>query len=331
MSVLDALTDSERAKVRRSGEAGWREPMLATLTEKRFSHSGWIYEPKLDGVRAVACSGGETPVLWSRNHKNMNVSYPELVRALREQAGSGTVADGEIVAFDGNRTSFEKLQPRIHLTDPKRIAASEVTVYYYLFDLLEWQGYDLTRIPLRSRKRVLRTAFDWSDPLRFSAHHNTDGEEYYRYACENGWEGVIAKRAESTYRHGRSGDWLKFKCTASQELVVGGFTEPQGSRIGFGALLLGYYRNGALVYAGKVGTGYDEKQLRSLRSELNEIETRDRPFAGDVVEPGAHWVRPRLVAEIGFSEWTDDGKLRHPRFLGLRGDKNADQVVKEGS
>jgi DNA ligase D-like protein (predicted ligase) len=303
--------------------------MLATRTEDRFSRDGWIFERKLDGVRAVSSVGDSGPVLWSRNRKKMNAGYPELEAALASRVRDEIVVDGEIVAFEGNRTSFERLQPRIHLTDARRVAASDVTVYYYLFDILEYAGYDLTRLPLRTRKKVLRHSVDFADPLRLSRHRNGAGEEYYRRACERGWEGVVAKRAGSAYRHGRSKDWLKFTCSASQELVIGGFTEPRGSRRGFGALLVGYYQGEDLRYAGKVGTGYAESLLRSLRSQLDAIEVRSRPFGETVTEQGAHWVEPRLVAQIGFSEWTDEGKLRHPRFLGLRQDKKAKDVVRE--
>lgn len=329
MTALDRLKEADRARLRPAAEPGWRDPMLATLTDDRFSHDDWIFERKLDGVRAVSSSDGSGPVLWSRNRKKMNVSYPELESALAEQARDGIVVDGEIVAFEGNRTSFERLQPRIHLTDARRIAASDVTVYYYLFDILEYAGYDLTRLPLRTRKGVLQHAIDFADPIRYSRHRNAAGEEYYRQACERGWEGVIAKRANAAYQHGRSKDWLKFKCSADQELVIGGFTEPRGSRHGFGALLLGYYQGERLRYAGKVGTGFDESLLRSLRADLDAIEVRTRPFGETVPEAAAHWVEPRMVAQIGFSEWTDDGKLRHPRFQGLRRDKNAKDVVRE--
>lgn len=329
MTALEQLRDADRARLRPAQGHGWREPMLATLTDDPFSHEDWIFERKLDGVRAVSSSGGSGPVIWSRNRKKMNGSYPELESALREHVREDLVVDGEIVAFQGNQTSFERLQQRIHVTDPRRIAASEVTVYYYLFDILEYAGYDLTRIPLRTRKRILQHAVDFADPLRYSPHRNAAGEQSYRQACARGWEGVIAKRANASYRHGRSKDWLKFKCTASQELVIGGFTEPRGSRRGFGALLVGYYQGETLRYAGKVGTGYDEALLRSLRSQLDDLEVRSRPFGESVAENGAHWVEPRLVAQIGFAEWTEDGKLRHPRFQGLRHDKNAKAVVRE--
>ncbi|MFG1647034.1 non-homologous end-joining DNA ligase [Amycolatopsis sp. NPDC049252] len=309
---------------------GWREPTLATLTDRRFSDDGWIFERKLDGVRALCVRDSGPPTLYSRNRKVMDKAYPELVEALASQGGPRFVADGEIVAFDerGN-TSFAALQPRIHVADPDRARATGVRVYYYLFDLLYYDDQDTTALPLRQRKALLRDAFDFEDPLRLSTHRNAEGEKFFEEACRRGWEGVVAKRADSPYRHGRTPEWLKFKCARGQELVIGGFTDPQGARHGFGALLLGYHEDGALKYAGKVGTGFDEKMLASLHAQLKEREVGRSPFGGPVKEPGAHWVRPDLVAQIGFAEWTRDGRLRHPRFAGLREDKKAADVVRE--
>jgi bifunctional non-homologous end joining protein LigD len=308
---------------------GWREPMLATLTEQRFSSENWVFERKLDGVRAICSRDGDTPRLWSRNRRAMDSSYPEIVEALAERGGPRFVADGEIVAFDGAQTSFATLQPRIHLTDPADALATGINVYYYLFDLLYFDDFDATSLPLRQRKQLLRDAFDFGDPLRFSAHRNGEGERFYAQACERGWEGLIAKRADSPYRHGRSGDWLKFKCVRDQEFVVGGFTDPQGSRAGFGALLIGYYEGERLRFAGKVGTGYDNALLQHLRARLDSLEQDASPFAERIRDRGLHWVRPEVVVEVGFAEWTGDGRLRHPRFSGLREDKDAGDVVRE--
>ncbi|WP_236790013.1 non-homologous end-joining DNA ligase [Amycolatopsis sp. GM8] len=310
-------------------EPGWREPELATLTQRRFSSENWVFERKLDGIRAICSRAGGTPTLWSRNHHVINDSYPEIVEALAAHGGSHFVADGEIVAFDGTRTSFAKLQHRLHLTDPIRIEATGVHVYYYLFDLLVFGHADATPLPLRQRKQLLRNAFDWTDPLRYSNHRNTDGERYFAYACAHGWEGLIAKRADAPYRAGRSADWLKFKCVKDQEFVVGGYTAPGGSRSGFGALLVGYYDQGRLRYAGKVGTGYTEATLRELSGTLGELRRDRSPFDDDVPERGPRWVRPELVVQVRFSEWTADGRLRHPRFTGVRDDKPADEVVRE--
>ncbi|GAA4838121.1 non-homologous end-joining DNA ligase [Saccharopolyspora rosea] len=326
---LRLLTDDQRAALRSWSGGTWHEPALATLTDQRFSDPNWIYERKLDGVRVIAGCEGARPVLWSRNHKRADSAYPEIIDALAACAVDRFVVDGEVVAFEGNQTSFARLQKRIHLTDPKQARRTGVPVYYYVFDLLAFGGVDLTALPLRVRKRLLRECFEFTDPLRFSAHRSGDGEAFFRQACEHGWEGLIAKRADRPYRGGRSRDWLKFKCVADQEFVIGGFTDPKGARFGFGALLVGYYQGSRLRYAGKVGTGYDERTLRDLRRRLDGLAREDPPFADEVGERGAHWVRPELVAQIGFTEWTDDGKLRHPRFSGLRNDKRPQDVVRE--
>ena len=308
------------------------KPMLATLTEERFSDDAWIFERKLDGVRAICSRDGaqRDPVLWSRNQNVISESYPEILRALRHHGGARFVADGELVAFDGHQTSFAKLRQRIHLTDPRRIEATGVQVFYYLFDLVALDGSDLTGRPLLERKHRLATAFDFVDPLRLSTHRVGDGEEFYRVACSRGWEGLVAKRADSRYMEGRSRDWLKMKCVLEQEFVIGGFTDPAGSRAGFGALLVGYHERGRFRYAGKVGTGYDQRTLRRMRDQLDGLEQRRSPFHDPVSEPGSHWVRPETVVQVRFSEWTGDGKLRHPRFLGVRTDKSASEVTREG-
>jgi bifunctional non-homologous end joining protein LigD len=255
-------------------------------------------------------------------------TYPELVRALRQQRGD-FVVDGEVVAFDGNRTSFERLQRRIGLTDPVQAEESGVPVYFYLFDLLRAGGQDLTACPLRERKRRLRATVRFGGPLRYTAHRNTDGEALLAEACRRRWEGVIAKRAAGPYVHGRSTDWLKFKCVAEQEFVIGGFTDPAGSRHGFGALLVGVYDGNDLCYAGKVGTGFDHGTLTGLRTRMDALATASSPFRDPVRQRGTHWIRPKLVAEIGFTEWTRDGRLRHPQFIGLRRDKPPRAVVRE--
>lgn len=328
---LKLLGGGERSLLRRAESVDFVAPMLATLTDRRFSDQNWIFERKLDGVRAVVVRDTASSMLWSRNRLRMDDTYPEIVDALDAHGPERFVADGEIVAFDGAQTSFSRLQQRIGISDATRARRVGVPVFLYLFDLLVIGDVDVTRLPLRARKRLLRETFDFTDPLRYSAHRNTEGETYHEQACRRGWEGLIAKRADSRHRSGRSGDWLKFKCVRAQEVVVGGFTEPAGSRTGFGALLVGYYDNGQLRYAGKVGTGYDMQTLTDLRSRLDALERASSPFATRVRERGAHWVEPELVAQIGFSEWTGDGMLRHPRFQGLRTDKAATEVVREQS
>jgi bifunctional non-homologous end joining protein LigD len=327
MSILAVLGEGERALLR-PAEAGFVPPMLATLTADHFSDPKWIFERKLDGVRAVVVRDEQGTALYSRTEKAMTRTYPELVEALGR--GSALVADGEIVAFDGAQTSFSKLQARLGLTDPERARATGVAVFLYLFDVMVVEGCDVTRLPQRPRKKLLRRAVRFADPIRLSTHRNADGEAFLEQACARGWEGLIAKREDAVYRPGKRSDaWLKFKCVREQELVVGGWTDPAGSRQGFGALLVGVYDGERLVYAGKVGTGFDERLLRSLRERFDGLAVTESPFAGSVREKGAHWLRPELVAQIGFTEWTRDGRLRHPRYLGLRDDKDPHDVVRE--
>lgn len=329
MDEVADLPEDAREKARSKKQPSWTEPMLARLTRERFSDSDWIYERKLDGERCLAFKKKRAVQLYSRNQKSLNCSYPELVEALKEQEAAGFIIDGEVVAFEGNRTSFARLQNRFQIKDPEKARRSGVKVYYYVFDILYTDGYDVTGVPLRYRKALLKRLICFQDPLRYLTHRNRHGESYYKEACEKGWEGVIAKRALSEYTHGRSSDWLKFKCVKEQELVVGGFTDPAGSRKGFGALLVGFYEGKKLKYAGKVGTGFDDRTLESLRDRMSKIERPAPPFGEAVKVKGAHWVEPEMVAQVGFTEWTGDGKLRHPRFLGLRRDKRPEDVVKE--
>jgi bifunctional non-homologous end joining protein LigD len=304
--------------------------MLATLTERRFSDPDWVFERKLDGVRGLAFRRADTVRLLSRNRLSMN--YPEIVEALADQPADDFVVDGEVVAFEGRLTSFARLQGRMHVRGDGRARGTRIRVFFYLFDILHLDGYALTRLPLRRRKSLLRKALRWDDPIRFLPHRTEHGERFHREACQQGFEGVIGKRASAPYAHGRSDDWLKLKCVADQELVIGGFTDPKGSRAGFGALLVGYYEDGSLAYAGKVGTGYNEALLRDLRQKMDQLARDDPPFTrntDNLPRRDVHWVEPKLVAQIGFTEWTRDGRLRHPRFQGLRRDKKPRDVVRE--
>jgi bifunctional non-homologous end joining protein LigD len=305
------------------------EPMKAKLGAAPFSDPDWVFERKLDGIRAIARREGDAVSLTSRTGKDLTPSYPELVEALAAEPADDFVADGEIVAFDGAQTSFAKLQGRMHVKDPRLARLTEIPVFLYLFDLLRFDGHDLTELPLRARKGALRRAFSFHGPVRYTPHRNEHGERFFREACEKGWEGLIAKRADSAYSHTRSGNWVKLKCGREQELVIGGFTPPQGSRRHFGALLVGYYEDGALRFAGKVGTGFDQRTLAELGAKLEALEIAEPPFAADGLPRLARWVRPELVGQFAFSEWTRDGRLRHPSYLGLRDDKPAPEVVRE--
>jgi DNA ligase D-like protein (predicted ligase) len=329
---FEVLAAEAQKRLKRSPQPRWIAPMLATLTDEPFSRKGWLFERKLDGERCLAFRRGRQLRLSSRTRKRLNDAYPELVGPLLDESIGEFVVDGEIVAFEGRRTSFARLQRRIGLRDLERARRTGVEVFYYLFDLLRLEERDLRRLELRERKRLLERAFTFRDPLRYSAHRERDGKRFYRDACRRGWEGVIAKRADSAYEGRRSGDWLKLKCVNEQEFVIGGFTDPKGRRIGLGALLVGYYEGGKLRYAGKVGSGYDTATLRDLRRRLSRLERQRSPFAGDgLPRSGVHWVKPELVAQIRFTELTRDRKLRQPRFRGLRADKRPREVVLERS
>ena len=295
-------------------------PMKAVLSDEPFSDPGWIFERKLDGIRCVAHKRGDEVRLLSRTDHLMNDRFTKLAEALGREPHRDFVADGEVVAFQDGVTSFARLQGRAH-----------ATVFLYLFDLMRLEGEDLRDLPLRERKARLRRELTFQGPVRFSPHINEKGEQMFREACMQGLEGVMAKRADSPYNSGgRSRDWLKLKCHAEQELVIGGFTAPQGSRTDFGALLVGHWEDGKLRYAGKVGTGFGRRTLEDLGRRMAALEQDEPPFA-DVhpIPRGTRWIKPELVAQVGFTEWTRDGRLRHPRFLGLRDDKPAREVVRE--
>ena len=328
---LDGLPAEAKARLRKVPQPTWVAPMLATLTDERFSREGWLFEPKWDGERCLAFRHGRDLNLFSRNRKRLNEKYPEIAAAFHRQEAGSFIADGEIVTFKDGVTSFAKLQQRMHVEHPPTDLLRRVPVWLYLFDLLYLDRYDIRQVPLRYRKEVLRNTFEFRDSLRLTEHRDTEGEAYYRKACRKGWEGVIAKDGDSVYVSRRTRDWLKFKCRKEQEFVIGGYTDPHGKRIGFGALLLGFHRGGKLVYAGKVGTGFDADTLQRLGRKLVQLDTKTCPFVGDGLPRRAvHWVKPKLVAQIGFTEWTPGGKLRHPRFLGLREDKRPEDVVREG-
>jgi DNA ligase D-like protein (predicted ligase) len=304
--------------------------MLATLTDRRDFGDGWLLERKFDGERCVARKEGDAIRLESRTGKDLTGTYPEVRAALAAQRGDRLLLDGELVAFDGRQTSFSRLQQRLGIARPSRALLEEFPVVYCVFDLLEADGKDLTGRPLVERRGRLERTIGPTPGLQISEAWQGESERRYAEACRAGWEGLIAKRDDSPYTHGRSREWLKLKCVLAQELVIGGYTDPAGARTDFGALLVGYYEESRLRYAGKVGTGYSAERLIELGARLRKLETSESPFADARPIPrGTHWTRPELVAQIGFAEWTADGRLRQPRFLGLRDDKDPADVVKE--
>jgi DNA ligase D-like protein (predicted ligase) len=324
---------TRETSLRQRPQPTWMPPMLATLADDPPPVGGWIYEPKLDGVRVLVFASQGRVRLFSRNRKPLDAAYPELVEALSVAVRGDAVLDGEVVAIDPKRgvSSFALLQQRMQLRDAVRAARSGVPVTLYLFDILHYEGFDLTGLPLVDRKSVLRDVVWYDDPIRFTPFRTSGSARMYRDACARGAEGIIAKRADSRYVGTRSPEWLKIKCVLQQEFVVGGYTEPQGSRERLGALLVGYYDGDVLRYAGKVGTGYDRMTLEMLHQKLTPLHRRTSPFAPGPLPAGTvQWVTPKLVAQIGYGEWTEAGLLRHPRFLGLRTDKAAREVRREG-
>jgi bifunctional non-homologous end joining protein LigD len=330
MKYFQHLSEASQVALKKCPFPERVQPMLAKLSHRVFSDPDWIFERKLDGERCIVLFQGNSVELRSRNQQSLNGTYPELVDALADQLPVDCVLDGEIVAFDGNTTSFARLQQRMQIEDAETARQSPVAVYYYLFDLLYLDGRDVTALPLSDRKSLLKHLLHFQAPLRYRSHRNQDGESYYQTACKKGWEGLIAKDAHSPYRHTRSSAWLKFKCSNRQEFVIGGYTDPEGDRIGFGAIVIGYYQDEQLCYAGKVGTGFDDDTLRRLQQRFQDLTQTQSPFTEHTIpERHVHWVEPKLVAQIEFSEWTQDGKLRHPRYLGLRRDKAAADVTRE--
>lgn len=277
----------------------WLVPMAATLTEERFTGPEWVFERKFDGIRLLTYKRGDDVELFSRNR--LPQQLPALSKALARLPPDEVILDGEMT-WDGSE--------------------------YHIFDILWIDGRDVTERPLEER-RALLDGLVFKSPLhRVERLH---GDTPWERACREGWEGVIAKRKGSPYEHKRSKHWLKMKCEASQELVVGGFTDPQGARVGLGALLVGYFDDGELFFAGKVGTGFDTKLLLDLRRRLDKLEQPRPPFTKGTGLPRvrAHWVRPEIVIQVSFIEWTPHGKLRHPRLTGVRFDKDPRDVVRE--
>jgi bifunctional non-homologous end joining protein LigD len=306
------------------------ELMLATLTDRRDFGADWLLERKFDGERCVARKHHGDVRLESRTARDLSSTYPEVRAAVAAQPFGELVLDGEVVAFDGEQTSFGRLQQRLGIASPSPEQVTAYPVVFCVFDLLELDGDDLRRRPLLERRERLTDSIRPSAPLRISEAWCDDSQQRFERACRSGWEGLIAKRAEAPYTAGRSRDWLKLKCVLEQEFVIGGYTDPAGSRTDFGALLVGYYEDDALKYAGKIGTGFSAVTLRDLGARLRELEAPQSPFRDARPIPrGTHWTRPELVAQIGFAEWTTDGRLRQPRFLGLRDDKRPAEVIRE--
>ena len=322
VDVADLVPEDLRGSLRKKRQPEWIQPMLATLTEAYFSDPEWVFEPKLDGVRCLAFKRGSKVRLMSRNQLSLNDRYPEVVDAVAKLRVEDAILDGEVAVVAEGVSRFQSLQ--------RHLLEGGGKLVYFVFDAPHLGGYDATKLTLVARKELLKKVVSARRTIELVAYRRESGEEFLAEACEKGWEGLIAKRSDGTYVHGRSKEWLKFKCSKEQEFVIGGFTDPQGARVGFGALLVGYSEDGEFRYAGKVGTGYNTPLLLALTKQLTRLEQSDSPFAGKPpVRKAVHWVRPQMVVQVGFAEWTRDGRLRHPRFLGVRNDKSAKEVVRE--
>jgi bifunctional non-homologous end joining protein LigD len=323
-----------------SAKARFIEPMKAKLLEKPPTTGDWIYELKFDGIRLIAVKIGKKVSLLSRNQNELSGRFPEIVEAVKNLPVRECVIDGEVVALDDKgRSSFQLLQAR-------EMEGRKSPVYFYAFDLLQLDGKSLIGLPLETRKAVLeKLCADAGDPIRYSGAIGSDTKALLDEVKRRGLEGIIGKQRNSAYEPGRrSGAWIKLKCVEQQEFVIGGYTPPQGARKYFGAILVGYYDKNRLVFAGKVGTGFTAKSLSILHKKFQKEARNDCPFVdlpskqnGQWVQgitPSMmrkmHWVNPKFVAEIKFAEWTRDGKLRAPVFLGLREDKKPTDVVREG-
>jgi bifunctional non-homologous end joining protein LigD len=297
-------------------------PMLATLVPEPFQSPGWVYEEKYDGIRALGYRRRGRAHLYTRNLRDVTAEFPEIARALEGLRGGDLVVDGEIVALDRRGVSrFQFLQ--------RRAVGGASRPAFAVFDCLERDGVALLERPLAERRRAVEALVP-SRPgvLMRSRRLAPDGLAAYRLAQRRSWEGIIAKDEASVYEPGRrSRSWLKVKCRKEAEFVVGGFTPPRGSRKHLGALLIGLFDGSTLRFVGKVGTGFTEASLRDLSTRLGALRTAESPFRPAPREAGATWVRPRLVGQIAFAEWTADGKLRQPAFLGLREDKSAAELT----
>jgi bifunctional non-homologous end joining protein LigD len=313
--------------------------MLATSIENPFDSEEWLYEIKWDGYRSVAFIDDGKVRLVSRNQNEMTALYPELGDLPTYVRAKQAIIDGEVVAIDDEgRPSFSLMQQRTGIRHGrfKAPGRTDVPVLYYAFDLIYAEGYDLHKVNLEDRKRLLADIVIPGDNLRYSDHHVGKGTALFQIAAQRGLEGIVAKRRNSCYEERRSREWLKIKITKQIEAVIGGYTEPEGSREYFGSLVLGLYnKNGQLIHVGQAGTGFDRKMLAEIWKLLQKLQTKTNPFYGPV-DAGrrAHWLKPELVAEIKFSEWTHETsvggvKLRAPVFLGLREDKRPKECTFE--
>jgi len=324
-AVADAASAATLEGARKATMPSKIAPMLATLAEKPFSHPDWIFEIKWDGIRAMAWIDDGRLELHSRTGRVITTQYPELADLPERVKARQTILDGEIVVLDANgRSDFERLQSRMNVDRPSVLMQRQAPITYYLFDVLYVNGYDLREVPLVERKQFLRDLVNWGDPARYADHQAEMGKELFDLAKSQGLEGIIGKHAQSTYASGRSPAWVKFKVVDELDAVIGGWTEPRGSREHFGALLLGLYDGEKLRFIGGVGTGFTEKTQKEVFDEIKPLAAARCPFdAVPETKEKATWMEPRLVARVKYGNWTEEWRLRAPVFLGLRSDYEA--------
>jgi len=307
---------------------GFIPPQLATLVKELPSGDEWLHELKFDGYRMLCCIDRGRVTVWSRNGKDWTEKFQNVVQAVKSLKPSGAILDGEIVMVDAQgRSSFQKLQRAMG-------KATTTGFAYEVFDLIYLDGFSLTQTPLKHRKELLKNLVGSNSHgvIRYSEHISGNGDEFFKHACEYGIEGIVSKLANSHYESTRNRNWLKVKCAKQQEFVIAGYTPSSKSLPGFGSLVLGVYEKGKLIYAGRVGTGFTFKQRSDLKKQLDKLSSETSPLAVVPKDPGlgkTRWIKPKMIAEVAFTEWTSDGSIRHPSFQGLREDKNPKEVVRE--
>jgi bifunctional non-homologous end joining protein LigD len=312
------------------------QPMLASIAEEPFDDPNWLFEIKWDGYRAISFIENNAVRLVSRNHNDLTPRYPELRELPKFVRAENAILDGEVVVLDDEgRSSFSLMQQRTGIRSHGRQGATrpDLPILYYVFDLIYLDGYDLRRVALDDRKRVLREILKLGELVRYSDHQAGKGVALFQAAKQKGLEGILAKKCNSCYEERRSREWLKIKITQTIDCVIGGYTDPDGARQYFGSLALGLYKDKKqLIHVGNAGTGFNQATLKRVFEALKEIETNKNPFTGPVDAKNVRWVKPVRVAEVKFSEWTHETsegglKLRAPVFLGLREDKNPEECT----
>ncbi|HEY5950909.1 MAG TPA: non-homologous end-joining DNA ligase [Kofleriaceae bacterium] len=304
-----------------------KQLQLAQLVDEAPTGDDWLHEQKFDGYRILAELDGRKLRLLSRRFNDWTAQFPTVVDAVAALPVKSIVLDGEVaIVMSDGRTSFQALQ--------NAFGRRDANLVYFVFDVLSLDGEDLTHLPLEERKqRLAKLIGKKQGVIRYSDHVVGNGEAFFKIACQKGLEGIVSKKRDAPYTPGRGKTWLKTKCLMQQEFVIGGYTDPEGARTHIGALLVGYYEDNKLIYGGKVGTGFGMKDLVEIKQALSPIEIATSPFTPEPPRawtgPNRHWVTPILVAEVAFSEWTNDGRLRHPSFQGLRADKPATEIIRE--